>query len=82
MSIKIGENPQITVAPRCPSCRSLNCATVRSKRVQVEHEGQPHVAQKQYRKCRKCGECFGCICVKERVSDLKPRKMQGWVSRS
>lgn len=76
MNIPMGNQPQITVAPRCPHCGSLNCATYRSQGIAagIEHNGQRYRAQKQYRRCRECGEGFGVVHIKDMMTPRRRRR--------
>jgi predicted nucleic-acid-binding Zn-ribbon protein len=73
---------QVNVAPRCPKCGSLDCRSQRVKAMTLEHRGQPHRASKQYRQCKKCGEWFTCILIKEPITTKKRRSTSGpWAEK-
>ncbi len=74
MTIPMGNNPQVGVAPRCDGCGSFNTIAVRSQGFETEYEGERCRAQKQYRQCRSCGHNFPYVKIKGAVA-AQPR---GW----
>ena len=79
-------NPsQVTVAPRCPLCKSDNTICRRSKKIAdgVEHNEVVCNAQKQYRECRGCGKLFAIIKIgsPREPSQTPPAKTRSWTGK-
>lgn len=73
-----GQTPQITVAPRCPECGASDTAINRSQGFELEHEGVQCRAQRQSRKCRKCGYNFPAIHIKGEVDKARRHVSGSW----
>ena len=69
--------PQVTHAPRCPECDSVDTGIHRSQGIQLNHDGKLCRAQKQYRRCRECGTAFGVIHVKGEIRRRSERQVSG-----
>jgi predicted Zn-ribbon and HTH transcriptional regulator len=74
-------NPsQVTVAPRCPKCKSGNTICRRSMKIRdgVEYEDQTCNAQMQYRECRDCGKLFAVTKIGSPKQTPPDRRTAGW----
>ena len=79
-------NPsQVTVAPRCPLCKSDNTICRRSKKIAdgVEHNDLLCNAQKQYRECRGCGKLFAIIKIgsPRETPSASGTKSRNWIAK-
>ena len=77
--MELPNRTQVTIAPRCPECESVDVPVQRSQRISggLNHNGRQHEATKQYRLCRVCGCSFPVIKIGAVISRVGRGRVTG-----